>query len=320
MMPSMNPNDPPPFHSLGERAFEELCRDLFERELGIRICEMYGVRGQTQMGIDLMAQARDWVREVGQCKCCVRFPPAEIRKASDKFLRNLEYWRDRNIKRFILFVATPLENKNQLDEIDKQIKRFADEGILYEAWSARTLRTKLRPYPDLVRRYTNSEEWVRMICGSKSEGDEKSEGRNGRTVESEIEQISLFKKLFGFEAKLPLRKAVVNFYNASHNISRSSIKHASEYLTEEGEKLKVAIPKISHGVNILLAALCVFFFVSAVVLSPVLHDQAGPHLAAQLLLYSTASMGAAMWMFWMFNGYVQALRIRRELGRLRLVS
>jgi hypothetical protein len=234
MVSAINPNDPPSFVPLGERAFEELCRDLFEREAGIRTCEKYGVRGESQLGIDLIAQALDVSNsEVGQCKCCATFLPFQVRKASDEFLRNLKYWRERRVKRFILFVASSLDKKNQQDEINKQVKRFADVGLIYEAWSARTLRTKLRPHPDLVRRYTGSEEWVKNICGSAVKGDGTNNewassgrqfGYDRRAVENEIQDLSRFKKLFGFEAKLPMRNAVVSFYKASQNISRINHK------------------------------------------------------------------------------------------------
>jgi hypothetical protein len=53
----MNPADPPPFHQLDEIAFQEMCRDILEREEGIATCEIYGVPGQGQYGIDLKAAA-----------------------------------------------------------------------------------------------------------------------------------------------------------------------------------------------------------------------------------------------------------------------
>lgn len=321
----MNPNDPPTFHRLDETAFQELCRDLFEREMGIRTCEIYGVRGQAQLGIDLIAQAGDGsTTEAGQCKCCENFPPAKIREASDEFLRHLEFWRERQVKRFVLIVASPLDRKKQRDEIDKQIKRFAAHGIIYEAWSARTLRTKLHSHPDLVRRYTQSEEWVRHICGSAvGENSAHSEGAAGAShsadepiIEKELEDLSSFMKLFGFEAKRPKREAVMRFYNSSRNIGRRAIKNAAEYLTEEGERLSVVISKPKHVWNFCLGTMCTLFFLTAIVLSPVWRDIHNSRLSLLLLLYSTISLGMAAVMFGMFNPYVQALRIKRELAKL----
>lgn len=163
---SMNPSKPPPFHELDAMAFQELCRDLFEREAGISTCEIFGVNGQAQYGVDLKARRKDdGSCEVGQCKCKVNFPPGEIKKASDEFLKHLPYWKKRNVRKFILFVASTLDTTQQHEEIDGQVEAFAAHGIEYEPWSSRTLRTKLKDHRDIVLRYTRSKEWVEAICG-----------------------------------------------------------------------------------------------------------------------------------------------------------
>jgi hypothetical protein len=163
---SMNPSHPLPFHELDPLAFQELCRDLFEREPDISTCEIFGVNGQAQYGIDLKARRREGGDcEVGQCKCEADFPPRKIVKASDEFLKHLPYWNKRNVRKFILFVATTLDTTQQHEEIDRQIEAFAAHEIVYEPWSSRTLRTKLKDHRDIVWRYTRSKEWVEAICG-----------------------------------------------------------------------------------------------------------------------------------------------------------
>ena len=157
MIPSMNPSDPPPFYQLYHKSFEELCRDLLEREGGIASCEFYGVQGESQLGIDIKAQRDDgYACEVAQCKCTDYFSPRQIREASHEFLKHLNVWCERNVRRYILIVASPLDRRGQQDELDRQIKHFAFLGIRYEAWSARTIRNKLSAHPDLVWRYTRS--------------------------------------------------------------------------------------------------------------------------------------------------------------------
>jgi tetratricopeptide (TPR) repeat protein len=166
MRPNINPSDPPPFHHIGEYVFQELCRDLFEVQDGIATCEIYGTRGYAQRGIDLLANCDDAVStEVGQCKCYENFPPAEIVKASDEFLAHWDYWKNLNVRRFILFVACPLDKPQQQDEIQTQKARFNALGICYEVWSARTLLTYLRPHRAIVERHIHSEESVNNICG-----------------------------------------------------------------------------------------------------------------------------------------------------------
>jgi hypothetical protein len=134
MVPSMNPSDPAPFYQLDSEPFEGLCRDLFSREHGIASCDIYGVRGQSQLGVDLKAQRDDeYACEVAQCKCCEDFGPALIRNASEEFLKHLDVWRERNVRRYILIVASPLDRKGQQDEIDRQVELFSSLGIRYEA-------------------------------------------------------------------------------------------------------------------------------------------------------------------------------------------
>src|SRR4051794_34531365 len=105
-VPGLRPGAPPPLHTLGEYPFQELCRDLLDAEPEIAICEIYGTRGETQDGIDLLAHRRngDGI-EVGQCKCYADFPPQEIRKASQDFFDHWDHWSTEDVRRFILFVA-----------------------------------------------------------------------------------------------------------------------------------------------------------------------------------------------------------------------
>jgi hypothetical protein len=325
MIPSMNPADPPSFHQLAPEVFEELCRDVLEEEGGIASCELYGVRGQSQLGIDIKAQRDDgYSCDVAQCKRTAYLPPRDIRSASDKFLNHLDEWRRRNVQRFILIVASPLHRKGQQDEIDRQIQHFASLGIKYEAWSSRTLRGKLSAHPEIVRRYMRSEEWVRIICGTAAEEEAACNNANGDTggdrlaMEIELEELTYFKKLFGFEAKKELRRAVLNFYNASKRIGRSGVKDAQEFLSEEDGRLKVNISKFRHAAHSLAGLVALLFFLSAIGAHPVLWSGVGFKLMSLLFVCSMVSLVMHVGTFFVgFNPYVQALRIRRELIRLQ---
>lgn len=167
MKPGIRPGETPALHRLGEYVFQDLCRDLLDSEPEVVNCEVYGKRGETQYGIDLLAQRKgDASIEVGQCKCYEDFPPAKIRQASDEFLEHWERWSKEGVKRFVLMVACDLESVIRQDEIRAQVKRFREYGIDYEAWSAAKIINKLRPRPDLVSSYFKPPEvWVQEICG-----------------------------------------------------------------------------------------------------------------------------------------------------------
>ncbi len=166
MLPRVNESLSPPFHEMTEYPFQDLCCELFSRQEGIATCEVYGRRGQKQRGIDLWAHCVGGnSSEVGQCKCYKEFSHREIEKASDGFFAHLGYWRERRVQRFILFVACDLDDVQQQEEIHRQLVRFAEHKIRYEAWSAQTLRSKLGPYRDIVARHLKAEYWIEHICG-----------------------------------------------------------------------------------------------------------------------------------------------------------
>ena len=166
LSPRFNPSLPPRFYEMDEYAFQYLCCDLFAAQTGIATCEVYGTRGQSQQGIDLLAYCNDGIHtQVGQCKCYQDFQPRQIRAASDEFFEHIDYWQRKKVRRFILFVACELTTTQRLEAILTERERFAGYGIQYEAWSAITLRQKLAPYREIVYRYTRSNDLVETICG-----------------------------------------------------------------------------------------------------------------------------------------------------------
>ena len=167
MTPGIRPGQVPPFHEIGEFVFQDLCRDLFFEEDTVATCGNYGVRGEGQHGIDLIAKRKNTDEiEVGQCKCYRDFAPHQIRDVSDEFFKHWDsHWSKHKVKRFILFVACDLSKINRQQEILKQTKCFAKYGIDYEVWSAAQIRNKLRPHQGIVSPYFGTTYWVEEICG-----------------------------------------------------------------------------------------------------------------------------------------------------------
>jgi len=159
---------PPPFHQLHEHDFEELNCAIICTEAGVSSCDLYGVRGQTQHGADLVAPLNEANRiDVVQCKCYAEFSPRKMVQASDKFLEHWDtVWRHRNVRRFILVVACSLTTIKCQQEIARQTERLAALGVVYEAWSARILANKLASHPQIVGKFLDPAElWVKRLCG-----------------------------------------------------------------------------------------------------------------------------------------------------------
>lgn len=167
MQPRLNPSLPPAFWEMDPlKAFQPMCSELLAEEPGIATCEIYGVSGQSQRGIDLLAKGVDGAPyAVGQCKCYATFPPAQIVKASDEFFAHLDYWKSHGICRFVLFVASDLSTTQQQAEILRQQRRFQAHSIHFEAWSGHILRQRLAGHMHIVSRHIHSPEVVKNICG-----------------------------------------------------------------------------------------------------------------------------------------------------------
>lgn len=166
MIPNIDPSAPPPFHELDSSTFERLTKDLLAKQEHIAVADLYGVGGQTQYGVDVVARHKDGDgSDVAQCKCYRSIDPGGIRDASDAFLNHLERWKNYDVRRFILVVACPLDRTELQDEIQVQTRRFRERGILYEAWGTGTLRLKLAPHADVVQTHIRDRYWVERICG-----------------------------------------------------------------------------------------------------------------------------------------------------------
>jgi hypothetical protein len=324
-----------PFLQINEYKFQELCRDILgrQREEGITTCRAYEVRGVAQYGADILANCDDGRSvDVGQCKRYSKFTAKNIVEASDEFLKHLDtHWKaSYAVRRFVLMVACKLERESHHKEIQRQTERFSALGIRYEMWDHDTLRLKLAPYPDLVRYHFPRpvEPWVEVICGGTSTGgtpkdDQASEPTGQRwakaVMERELEECSLFKKQFRFEAKRALREAIIRFEQASKLIGRRSIKNAQEFLSEENGWPKVTISRFRHVAHTLAGLAALLFFLFAIALHPVVVIEVfGERPTLFMFLCSMISLGACMVTFGVgFNPYAQALRIRRELAHLR---
>jgi hypothetical protein len=197
----MDSSQAPPFHQIDEYKFQCVCRDLLERQKDdlIASCGIYGVRGQKQYGIDLIAPLRGpYANDVAQCKRYPDIRPEDIVEASDEFLRHLDYWKQLNVRRFILIVACPMDRRQQQEELQRQRRHFADHGIEYEWWDARGLRQRLAPHPDIIRLYfpVPHEYWVELICGRQPQAisglaqSMPSYAMTMNVVESQLEQFS----------------------------------------------------------------------------------------------------------------------------------
>ncbi len=165
--PGLNSSVPPRFYELGVFKFQALCAELLDQDTKYSDSQVYGRNGQAQKGIDILAIFADGSGiDVGQCKCWEGDVTAsKVQEASDEFLKHLDHWKERRLKRFIPFAACPTDDTKVQDQVLIEIERFEQLGIAYEAWDARKLQRQLRPHREVVWAHTQSEFWVNEICG-----------------------------------------------------------------------------------------------------------------------------------------------------------
>ena len=229
MTPRVNRHSPPTFHELDEYAFQDLCNEIMGHEDTVSKSNVYGRRGQLQRGIDILSLRKDEGSEIGQCKCEKSFSALKVDKASREFWSHWDYWKDKKIKRFVLFIACEANDYKISDEELKQREDFAKKGILYELWDAATIRNKLRPHRAIARTYIDSEDVIDSICGPLVESTSTMRGlaymnQSIGFISSELEQLH--------ELELEkMREQSRNGFHRSANQSIGDLKRSHSWAT-----------------------------------------------------------------------------------------
>lgn len=204
--PTIRRSDVTRFYDLSDDEFERLCRDLHGKQKGISTCNLFGLRRQVQKGVDHIADRESGDgKEVGQSKCYTVFGTGDLKSAVEPFFTHLTYWKEQNVRRYILFVACDVERTQVHEEKENQRKRFKAEGILFELWSGRDIERHLQPHRDLVEKYIDSREIQDKICGSREPTIVLTE--QYRTLELNYEAVSTQRTVLAdafSEAKLQL--------------------------------------------------------------------------------------------------------------------
>lgn len=155
------------FYVLGSRGFEHLVRALHGAQPDVTIAHLYGPDGQAQFGADHVAlrhEDGEAVIEVGQSKAYRRFTARQIREAVKDFTDHWEsHWRDKKVRRFILFVGCVIKSRQAQDEIIAQTQALAKRGVAFEVWDASTIHDRLGSAPGVVRVHLGQEYYAKLF-------------------------------------------------------------------------------------------------------------------------------------------------------------
>ncbi|WP_124816225.1 tetratricopeptide repeat protein [Burkholderia cepacia] len=164
--PSPNPSDPPDFWRMESKVFEELTCAVLDNEPDLKNADLFHVDGQSQYGIDSWADMQHTLaKAVASSKCYRTITPTQIEKWSNDFLDHYHsYWKARNVRRFILAVASLVQERRLSDQIIEERLRFDALGMEYEVWGPRQFQNKLRHQRGIVTQYMGNY-WANVICG-----------------------------------------------------------------------------------------------------------------------------------------------------------
>lgn len=206
--PSPNRSRTPTFHELDADSFEEMTCALHEKEPGVKMADLYRTKRKLQHGIDVIAERLDACIEVASCKCCSKITKGEINQWSTDFLEHWDtQWKNKNVRRFILVVATLVNSKERDDDIQEQRKRFQEIGVTYDVWGPRQLQEKLRPYRGIVSQYLGVE-WEPRICGHEQERLSTSVQDTGANNQQILAQLEALQSALSEEVDKRLEVAV----------------------------------------------------------------------------------------------------------------
>lgn len=174
-----------PFGELTWENFERLIRRLVKREAAISDCWIYGVPGQAQYGLDILATLHQTPKEYAcyQCKQVKDFSGSDIKEAVNKFLDGK--WASK-ANRLVLCTSSALSKTDQVDEIAAQHTILAAKGIEFQVWDGSEggqLSELLKSCPDLVDDFF-LREWV-----SRFNGDEAAKSLGEKLDGIELEKL-----------------------------------------------------------------------------------------------------------------------------------
>ncbi len=155
----------PQYSKLEPLTFQDLCKEILQASPDFRNVQVYGRPGQTQRGIDILAERLSPSGlTVGQCKRFQKFTDTQLRGAVKEFLKYKPYWKRQGVDTFILFISCDTSDVNVQSEFLRQRRRLQKSDIALELWSDSTITKNLRPHSGLVSTYLGGD-WATILCG-----------------------------------------------------------------------------------------------------------------------------------------------------------
>jgi hypothetical protein len=153
-----------PMEQLSWEDFEKLCLRIAQVEHSIDNCEIYGIKGQSQEGIDVFAIKNNGKYSAYQCKRYQTVTENTLDKAVTKFLSN--DWSTKSDKFY--FCTSFALNTTQLQDKFNELKLTTEtKEITLIKWDKIQLELLLKNQPEIVYDFFGKE-WVKIFNGDDS--------------------------------------------------------------------------------------------------------------------------------------------------------
>ena len=152
-----------PLNDLTWGNFERLCLRYVRTRGSVVRAQLYGVKGQSQHGIDLYARLADPARyEVYQCKKLKSLTASDIANATDEFIGGKWFGRS---KAFRIMTSHEIEGTRIAEAIEAAGTRLERDGIAFEVLGALQISFWLKDEPRIVDDFF-SRAVVEAFCGA----------------------------------------------------------------------------------------------------------------------------------------------------------
>lgn len=190
-----------PLEKLSWEDFEKLCLVLVQINFSINDCEIYGIKGQAQEGIDIFARQANGKYSSFQCKRYQEFVLSDINKAVEYFKSKAFFDKSDN-----LYLCTSCEwNTTQVQDRFEVLKTELErDSITLIKWDKIQISRHLKKQPQIVFDFFGIE-WVKKFNG-----------------EPALKQISKSKKIDAQQI-IEFRTELHEFYSTIFNIQDPGI-------------------------------------------------------------------------------------------------
>lgn len=190
-----------PLEKLAWEDFEKLCLAMVEIDHSIDNCEIYGIKGQAQQGIDIYARHSNGLYSSYQCKRYQEFKETDLVDAVNYFKKKKFYKKS---ERLYLCTTSELNKVQAQDKFEELKTELQKQNIELIKWDKIQLSRILKKHAQIVYDFFGSE-WVKKFNG-----------------ENALKNLSTSKKLDATNV-IKYRKELYEFYSTIFNIQDPGI-------------------------------------------------------------------------------------------------